>query len=204
MNTNKKESGMVIIEATIVFPVMFIVIFAMIFLGNLYVQKCRVNYVVSNSMIKGINYCSDPLLDDVMNGNINVKNMDILPYRYVLADKGSIEGKLENEIRNGIAKIGDGFIFDMKPNVQNVDIKFNNAVIYSTLSANVDYKIELPIKMIGENKRFGANLSVNMEMPISDTTEFMRNLDLVEDYMQRSKTVAKLQEALSKAIEWFK
>lgn len=37
---------MMIVEATIVFPVMFLVIFLMIFLGNAYYQKARVESIV--------------------------------------------------------------------------------------------------------------------------------------------------------------
>mgnify|MGYP000202929291 CR=1 FL=1 len=47
----KAESGMVIVEASIVFPVMFLVIFVLIFLGNAYYEKsCIERYVTQTAL----------------------------------------------------------------------------------------------------------------------------------------------------------
>ena len=70
MKTKKNESGVVFVEASVVFPVMFLVIFLMIYAGNAYLQKARVEAIVTEIAIDGAAYCADPMSRDVEAGKI--------------------------------------------------------------------------------------------------------------------------------------
>ena len=47
------ERGMMIIEAALVFPIMFLAIFFMFFMGNAYYQKCKVEAIVTELTLDG-------------------------------------------------------------------------------------------------------------------------------------------------------
>ena len=71
MKKVKKDEGMLVVEATIVFPVMFLVIFLMIFMGNAYFQKSRIDSIVTQMAYYGSAQCADPLLREITeNGKV--------------------------------------------------------------------------------------------------------------------------------------
>ena len=59
----KSENGAVpVVEATFVFPVMFFVIFFLLFMGNMYVSKAYFDNAVNQAAIKYAAQCADPNL----------------------------------------------------------------------------------------------------------------------------------------------
>ncbi len=208
----KDEKGMVIVEATIVFPVMFLVIFLMIFAGNAYLQKCRVDSYVSQLAIEGAAYCADPLLQEVALGSIpEVDDINVYPYRYFDPNGAAdIEENMQKKVENAINNMSSGLFSGMTPKHQNIKANYNNGFIYSTFSVDVEYKIIFPIRLLFAKENMSMSFSSHADMPVSDTVEFIRNVDMVEDYMQKTgvseeidKIKAKLDEAIQKAKEWF-
>ena len=62
----KSENGAVmIVEASFVFPIMFYVIFFLIFFGNMYVIKSAVSRYTSTAAIRGAEYYSNPWVKPV-------------------------------------------------------------------------------------------------------------------------------------------
>ena len=53
------ERGALIVEASIVFPTMFLAIFFMLFVGNAYTQKCKVEDIVVSAVLEGAAKCAD-------------------------------------------------------------------------------------------------------------------------------------------------
>ena len=206
------ESGLVIVEATIVFPVMFLVIFLMLFTGNAYLQKCRVDSYVNQLAIDGAAYCADPMLEEVVDGSIpSVANSNVYPYRY-FDPNGALDIKdtLEIEISKKINNMSTGLFSGMKPANQIITVEYNNGFIYSTFSVTVDYKIVMPIRLLGSNENISMSLSSHANMPVSDTAEFIRNVDMAEDYMEKygikeklEEAKKKLDDAIQKAKDWF-
>lgn len=204
MSDKKKESGMVIVEATIVFPIMFLIIFIMIFTGNAYLQKCRVDSYVTQLAIAGASYCADPMLDDVEGGNIpSYDNVDIRPYRYFIDEMGDIQEEIDIAIEQKIKSMGSGLFQNMEPSNILINTKYNSNVIYSTFSVDVQYKIKIPIKMLFATDFFYMTISSHACVPVSDSTEFIRNVDMVEDYMQRTGVTDTIEKYINKAKEWF-
>ena len=203
-----KESGMVIVEATIVFPVMFLVIFLMIFAGNAYLQKCRVEAIINEMTIDGAAYCADPMLDEIEGGSIpSLNDIDVRPYRYLFGGMSDIESEIESKVNSKISNMSTGLFSNMKPSSAIVAVDYNNGFIYSTFLVEIEYKIRMPVRLLGASDNISLNISTCADMPVSDSSEFLRNIDMVEDYIEKyfgQSPEDKIDEMIQKAKEWFK
>lgn len=207
----KKENGAIFVEAAMVFPVMLIVILLMIYAGNAYFQKCRVEAIANDVAIEGAARCADPLLVNVEGGNMpNVSTINVYPYRYLdSTGVGTTVSDMENELEDRIEKLGNGYFTRMKPKVKDVSAVYNYGFIYSTFEVYVEYEIEFPIRMIGDDENISLKMATTTSMPVSDSTELIRNVDMVEDYLERlgvkaavSELTGKIKEAISALTPW--
>jgi len=201
----KNDRGAMIVEATIVFPVTFLVIFFMIFAGNAYLQKCRVEAIISTLALDGAAYCADPLLDQAEAGKIpGVGEHEVYPYRaFNSSGVGDIEGYISGNIDSKVAKMSTGLFVGMKPERFQVTTDYKNGLLYGTFSVDANYRIKYPIRMLFSEENMYMYVSTHVEMPVSDTTELIRNIDLIWDYMERFGVAQKLEEMISAAKEWF-
>lgn len=200
----KEERGVIFVEASVVFPVMFIIIFLMIYAGNAYWLRSKVEALTVEHAFRGAAHCADPLVVNVESGSIpNVNNHQVYPYR--IFDPNGVNSTAEDiagELEDAIDSMGHGLFKGMKPRNVIVVPRYSNAVIYSTFSLDVDYEIELPIRMIGQKENYALDFSTRMEVPVSDVPEMMRTVDMVEDYMESSGLKGQIQEILGKVQEW--
>lgn len=204
MKFRKDERGVVFVEAAVVFPIMFIIVFLMIYTGNVYWQRCKVEALVTDYAFRGAAYCADPLLTSAQTGSIpSLGNHQVYPYR--IFDKRGMQSTADNvagELETAIKSVGNGLFKGMKPKNVNVEPSYENFVIYSTLSFDVDYKIELPIRMIGQKENYCLDFSTRIELPVSDVPEMIRTVDMVEDYLQQTGVTEEFQKFLGKVKEW--
>ena len=200
----RDDRGMLVIEASIVFPVMFLVIFLLIYTGNAYMQKCRVEAIVNEMAIKGASQCADPLLKGIeTDGTLpSVSNINVKPYRYFIGGMTEVENHIKSEIDKKFNTIDTGLFYNMKPKCDPPIITFNNYFIYSSFSVEVKYKIPIPIKLLGSNKEFSIKVSSKYDVPVSDVPEFIRNINMIEDYMESYGAMDKLQDLIAKAKEF--
>ena len=120
---------------------------------------------------------------------------------------GSTVDDVAGDLESAIKKMGNGLFKGMKPKNVDVNAKYSNGIIYSTLSIDVDYKIELPIRMIGQKENYSLDMSTRIELPVSDVPEMIRTVDMVEDYMEQtgvSGKIDKLKESITAALDWMK
>ena len=165
------ERGVVIVEATFIFPIMFLVIFFMLVAGNAYYQKCRVESFVSKCAIDGAANCADPLLDDIEeNKTISVKDIDIQPYRYFLGGMSDVVSGIKGETNKQIDGLSTGLFSGMTPEKKSVNVKFNNSYIYSSFSVEVEYNIVMPVRLLFEKENIKMEFSTITDVPVSDTT----------------------------------
>ena len=209
------EDGMLIVEATIIFPIMFLVIFLLYFLGNAYFQTSRVDAIATQMAYYGSAQCADPLLKHVQSaGAVPAYGLDyeIQPYRYLIGEVGAkagmskIEADVESQIKNKINGLKTGLFSGMKPQIINLDAEFNNAFVYSTFFVEVNYRIPFPIRLFGMSRNFSMNASALCEVPVSDTPEFIRNVDMVGDWVESSETgekaIAKTKEIMGTVAQY--
>ena len=218
IHTEQKESnnsGALIFEATIVFPVVFLVIFIMMVLGNAYWQRSKIDQLVAKEAIKGAAYCGSPLLQQYeSNGRIpGLIEADVKPYRYFLSGYGdSVANDINGTVSKYISSMSTGLFTNMKPQkIGDVKVEFNNMLVYSTFSVEAMYKIIIPVRIIGMSDWFSITFSSRSEIAVSDTSEFIRNVDMTIDYAQQlgiDKILAEFKNKLSNALEkvksWFR
>lgn len=200
------DRGVVIIEATLVFPLVFLVVFLMIFMGNAYYQKSRVEAIVTDISYYGAAQCADPLLKHVEESKKVPKALkdvdyEIEPYRYVFGGMRRIEEDVENQMDRRIRNLSTGLFSNMKPRASSAVANFNNAFIYSTFSVEVQYRITVPVKLPGMREPFAMKVSSRVDVPVSDTPEFIRNVNMVGDWVESSESGQKAMEKTDKIMQ---
>lgn len=200
MKLHKDERGAIFIEAAVVFPVMFLIIFLMIYLGNVYWQQSKIEALVADYALRGAAYCADPLLINAEKGSIpDVGSHQVYPYRvFDSSGVGSTVDNVAGGLEDAIADVGTGLFKNMSPTDVSVDAKYHNGVIYSTFSVDVQYSIELPIRMIGQKKNYSLNMAARVEQPVSDVPEMIRTVDMVEDYLEQTGVADAIEEFTKK------
>ncbi len=215
-NKMKNENGMVIVEAAIVFPVVFFVLLFIIFIGNMYYEQAKVDRIVLTYANKGAQYVADPSLYDMDHGGSvpsTVNDLDIEPYRYIIGSisNGSvsaIENVLSEQVKNEINRGGLVLFSNGKTNVIGSDnskiATFKNYVVYSTFVVQVNYEVKFPIRFFGEANPTIARLSSRAEVAVNDAPEFIRNVDMVVDLLDGTKTAESVNSIFSKINEFIK
>jgi len=100
----KEDKGAIIVEASIVFPVMFFVLFFLILFGNVIYKQCQINSIVTEYAILGAQYCADPLLAQMeANGGAVPTSVDVKPYRYIFGNMGDVEDMIEERVKKALA-----------------------------------------------------------------------------------------------------
>lgn len=198
----RDEKGAVqIIEATIIFPVMFLILFALIYMGNCFYIKAQIEAVAERYAIKGANHCADPLLDDIESGaGISLKS-ESMPYRFIFkSNVAPIESTIEDSIMKEINESSSSFFKNMKPKVETCEAKYDSHFVYANFYVNIKCSCEFPITFAGEAFRI-VTFSGYAEVPVSDTPELIRNIDMISDYLEGTKLKGYIQKVFSKITE---
>lgn len=197
----RNTRGAVIVEAAIVFPVTFFVLLFIIFIGNLFYEQARVDDIVMRYAIRGAQCASDPFLSSMYDSDGTAVPKDpsklvLEPYRYVLGftDGSSItqiEKSLSKKVKEEINQ--SGLIFFDNTGAQyasseNGEIcKFNNNFLCSTFVVQVNYTVTFPISFMDMSKPILLRMTSRAEVPVSDTDEFIRNIDMAVDLIEDTK-----------------
>ena len=203
-NQIKKEIGAVtIVEASFVFPIMFIVLFFLIYMGNAFYVKAQVESLVQSSAIEGAARCADPMLKNVdETGKFpKLNELDIQPYRYIFGGMDDIESDIVGKVKKEISQ-STSFFKNMSPVLKNKSsaniAKYQSYVVYSTFSVDVDYSITFPIRFLGTEQSTILNLKARSEVAVNDTTEFIRNTDMVVDMISGTKLGENISDTFNK------
>lgn len=201
------QSGLVIVEASIIFPIMFLVLFLLIYAGNAYYQVAHIEAIVEKKAVEGANYCVDPILESIKEGNgvPSQNELKLDPYRYIFGGMKEVEKKIGKEVKNEIAADTSKFFSGMKPviktSVGNI-ASYNSYIVYSTFSVEVEYAIELPVRIWGQNQPYIIHGSARAEIPVNDTPEFIRNTDMAIDYLEDTKVGKSISSMFGKINEF--
>ena len=208
----REESGTVIMEAVMIFPMVILTIILLLTVGNGYYQRSRVEAIVQTDVINACATSADELLRYTVEHNAVPQQVqdapEFTPYKYLFArETTSLVGGAEDATRKKIQKLGTGYFKGME--VKNLNVTFdykNHFGLFRQVFENnmqttvpdpwltekswltktdVTYDINLPISLFGIN--FKMQCSSHIEVPVSDSPEFIRNVDMVIDYLERWK-----------------
>ncbi len=205
----KDESGAVaIVEATIVFPVMFFVLFFILLLGNVYYQQARVDNIVAKYAVKGANRVVNPLQVqlDKKGGKLptDPESVDVQPYRYIFGTMNDVEDQIAKEVYEEITKKGLIIWAGNRPEIRKdqVHVKYNNYVLFSNFEVEASYQIKFPIKFIGSDDPIIFKASARSQVAINDVPEFVRNVDMTVDMFEGTEADKKIKNAFDKVNEF--
>lgn len=204
----RDDRGALIVEAAIVFPVCLIVILTLLYLGNVYYQKSRIEAIVVEAALDGAAYCADPLLRAIENNGGQVPGLgtaDYEPYRYLgglFGGMGSMEESVAALITDRIGRMDTGLFSGMKPTGygNSLRVKYKSSFIASSISVDLEYRIELPVRLLGDRENLSMKFRTHTEVPVEDTPEFIRNVNMVDDIFE----VTGAKEKMRKMIEKFR
>ena len=166
----------------------------------MYFEQAKVDDIVLRYATKGAEYIADPFQYGMEKGSgvpTDVKALDIEPYRYIIGSftNGSIsevEKNISEEVREEINNSTLIFFSNSKANYVGTDndqiATFKNYVIYSTFVVQVNYEIKFPIRFLGSESPTIIKLSSRAEVPVSDSPELIRNVDMVVDLLDGTST----------------
>lgn len=188
----RSERGAVtIVEATFVFPIMFFIVFFLIMAGEAYYQFSRVEKVVTVAAINGAARCENPMLGTVIADNkvpTDPQEIDVIPYRYILTGQAKrIAAEVEDDLVKQIKEMKPLLFRNMKPKNLKVSVELHMNVLVSSFPVRCTFSVPFPIRMIFSNEAMSLHFSVQTNAPISDPAEFVRNVAMIADLLERSE-----------------
>lgn len=199
----KKEKGAAtIVEMSIVFPIVLFIVLILIYLGNVYLQMSQVEAAVARTATYTAGIYADPLLETIGDGGGAPKSStDIRPYRYLFGNSGA-ESVAQTYLSKEVKKINGGVFSSMKPRLSNVTVDVKNYVFYQVVSVSAEYQIQIPVYFLGKEISLVRG-SVSTSTCVSDGAEFIRNMNMAEDFMDSTGLTEKLEEMKESVKGWF-
>lgn len=197
-----EERGALIVEATIVFPVMFFIILFLIYFGNVFYLRSQVDAIVAESAIKAASYCVDPLMAKVEGGTVPTTMEDVQPYHSIFGSAQT--DSVREEMVNKLNRIGTGYFAGM--NLRNIVVdqfKYNRGLVTSTFSVDVSYRIQFPIRFMGSDRPTVLKIHSQTTVPVTDTPEFIQNVDMAMDFFDSSGMSEKLSKMVLQVKKFF-
>lgn len=188
----KQTRGALVTESTFVYPIMFFIVFFMIFFGNMFCIRAGIDQLVTEEAIESAARYADPSLAECEDGIATTledaprvtKNL----YRYLdVFDLGGSQSVSTGNIKEGDGTY-TGFFSGMNAdNIEVVKHHVNNYIVYQTYEVEVHYKLKFPWKFIFNDERIYIPMIARAEVPVTDSAEFIRNVDMAIDMFERSE-----------------
>lgn len=207
MKQNQK-GAVVIMEATFVFPIMFIIVFMMLMAGEAYYQYARAERACIEVAIQGAARCENPMLEVVQEtGSVptSPSAAKVRPYRYILtSEASSIGAELETYLEETIEGFDEIAFRGMSPTNVDAEIVPHMNVLVSSFPVQCSFDVYLPIRMLFSNEATKFHYEISVTEPIGDPAEFVRNVSTVQDYLERTefgKQIKNFTDKISDALD---
>ena len=200
----KKEEGVSqIVEATIVLPVVMLVVIAMFYAAVFITQRANMQVNLQNALLYYKNQESDTYVETVpvdfsypVSANIYRDSGYLFPYRFISTDFN----------RNGYINMFSDFarnMFYQETGDIEVDCKIENYIVYKKIVAvaQKDMRTALNLKMVGGKNSM--HLQASASVVITDGDEFIRNTDMVMDILADTEFGHKAAEVMGKISDYY-
>ena len=212
MGIRKDERGVSqIVEATILLPAVIIMVFAMYYAALFMAVQANLQINLQNALLYYKNQESDTFVgvrDDLgsRDGVFTASRIDIphdapdYPYRFIVMKfrSGGEEGY------KTLFRTFFRYLFFEDSDLVEVVPKYHNYLIYKEISAvaRVHVKPAIEFTMVGVKGDMVINASA--KAVITDGDDFIRNTDMVMDFVENTALGDKLEEALDKVAGLYK
>lgn len=203
-NWKQEDGAVTIIEAAFVFPITFFIVFFMIMAGEGYYQHARVENLVTSTAISGAARCENPMLSQFEGGGVptDPTKTDIMPYRYIFTGEAKkIGSELQGQLEEQVSALKPLLFKGMSP--QNVAVKVNPSLnlLISSFPVSCYFEIPFPIKMIFTDLELSFRYNVQMTASVGDPAEFVRNVGMISDLIERTQFQSFLGDVKAKIDE---
>lgn len=192
---DSKINGSVILEYTIVFPLVLLVIFALFYAGFILHQRSTLDGAVNRGTIYAAKLLSDPQYSTIVKGvgangdaldcesssySFSSK-FDIQPYRYIFSYNG---GSAKEPVVKKVKNIVQANSFWGGTSNLTVDYSYKNYVLYQEITIAAKQEFPLPdiFKLVGLDDHI--EISSTSVQAVTDPDEFIRNVDLTIDVIE--------------------
>ncbi len=131
----------------------------------------------------------------------------IEPYKYLINGTGSNintnVADAEQNIKKQIEELNAGYYKGMEVHLESYQVSYRNYFIYQTITAKVNCRIQMPVRPLWSSEYLNYYFSVIYDIPVTDSTEFIRNVDMAVDYLEKYGITDKIQSAMDKVKEFF-
>lgn len=206
MHRFSPERGAVtIIEAAFVFPITFIIVLFMIMAGEAYYQSTVVERTVTNAAIRGAARCENPMLREVLKKKsvpTDPGAVDVVPYRYILTGEAEkIAQNVQDDLRKTVSSYKPLLFRGMGPRNVSVKVVPHMNVLISSLEVTCDFDVLFPIRMIFSEDAVKFSYTSHMKAPVGDPAEFVRNVAMIKDILERNETAMNVAGKVYDAME---
>lgn len=203
-----QRGAVAIMEATFVFPIMFIIVFVMIMAGEAYFQHARVERACILAAVQGAARCENPMLAAVQKaGSVptSTSASKVMPYRYILTGEANkIADEMEKELQKTIEAMTPMAFRGMAPTNVRVKMDPRMNILVSSFPVECSFDIKLPIRMLFPLEEITFQYTVQISEPVGGPAEFVRTVSTVQDYIERiefGEGITKFAEKLNSALD---
>lgn len=191
-----------IVEASFVFPIMFFVLLFLLYMGNMFYMRSRIDALTTHYTIEAAARYADPLLKTVeKNGSVPRSIDNVQPY-HSLKDDGTAVKSAKKDLNDKINELGSGFFAGMGIRESNISMSAKKSLINTTIKTDVSYQIKFPLRFLGDNNPVVLNIHSTCVAPVTDTPEFIQNVDMAKDFADASGLSEKLDKMVSAVKEF--
>lgn len=218
----RDERGLVVVEATFIYPVVFAVMALLLYVGDMYYQRAWVENAVMEYSLDGAAAIASSSLDGIAidestgRGVLDLSQVENDPYRFIV-NLGTSEGNVDSVIETAESSLraeisgGSGSFFGLAPSVDSVDIHYDSHVVYGDYWVDVTYGFQIPVAgFIKSEGSYPVRLASSSVTTVTSMGELVRNIDLADDFYATTglanevKTADDFGRALQNAIDQLK
>lgn len=199
----KQEIGSVEVEATFIFPIMFLCIFFLLYLSLIMYQRANLQATLETSLMYFKNTITDTFVEKTGKveyryaensrigvGNDYVVNQPLNPYRFTKMGT-------EDEFKTYFNSIAKNMLFNKDI---DIDYKAKNGLLLKEIKVTAKQEIQLPIdfSIIGVDNKYV--ISATARMVAVDHEDTIRNIDFVIYIVEKTKLADIIQKVKDNTV----
>lgn len=210
MKFHNNNSGLAIVEATILLPFCILMVIALYYAAIFMCQKANLQANLENALMYYKNVESDTFVQaypqmQYSNDNAGTYDGDGSnygptriedPYRFFFMkfDEASLNSFFHSMCGNMFFSTGDNV---------NFTAEAKNYILYKTISATATQTVKPAISLSTLGIKDTFEISVSGTVVVTDTDEFIRNTDFVIDIISDTKLGKKVNEIMKKTADFY-
>ncbi|MCD7807507.1 MAG: hypothetical protein LUH19_09265 [Lachnospiraceae bacterium] len=205
----KEESGLAIVEATILLPVCMIIVIAIYYASIFLCQKANLQANLQNALIYYKNVQSDSFVEAESQMSYSVSGntqngvgssygstRGLFPYRFFMFNFS------EDNFKSFFKSMCGNMFFDTGSNV-SVEVETHNYIIYKSIEATATQTVKPAISLSLAGVPDSMTISVSGEAVITDGDDLIRNVDFVIDIVSETSVGKKITEWAGKVTSLY-